>query len=117
VVANGNETEVPPTMTYSSVVSRDSVHIAFLIAALNNLKLLSCDIQNACKTADCCKHIYCIAGPEFGSDFGIDYDYQESTIQIKDIWSSFQSTSCRNTIWAELFSNEGRLGCMDQARH
>jgi Reverse transcriptase (RNA-dependent DNA polymerase) len=70
-VANRNETEVPPTMTYSSVVSRDSVCIAFLIAALNDLKLLSCNIQNAYLTADCCKRIYCTAGPEFGSDTGL----------------------------------------------
>jgi hypothetical protein len=41
-----------------------------MIAALNDLKLLSCDIQNAYLTADCREHIYCIAGLEFGSDAG-----------------------------------------------
>jgi hypothetical protein len=70
LVANGNETGAPPSLTYSSVVSRDSVHIAFTIAALNDLKLLSCDIQNAYLTADCRERIYCIAGPEFGSESG-----------------------------------------------
>eukprot|EP00536_Pseudo-nitzschia_multiseries_P010491 jgi/Psemu1/26093/gm1.26093_g len=34
--------------TYSSVPSRDSVRIFFLLAALNDLKVLSADIQNAC---------------------------------------------------------------------
>jgi hypothetical protein len=66
LVANGNETEALPIITYSSVVSRDSVRIALMIAALNDLKLLSCDIQNAYLTADCRERIYCIAGPEFG---------------------------------------------------
>ena len=33
-------------MTYSSVVSRDSVRIMFLIAALNDLDLRMCDIGN-----------------------------------------------------------------------
>jgi hypothetical protein len=35
LVANGNETETPAALTYSSVVSRDLVRIALLIASLN----------------------------------------------------------------------------------
>ena len=46
-------TETPATITYSSVVSRDSVRIAFLYAALNDLKVFACDIQNAYLTAKC----------------------------------------------------------------
>ena len=46
LVANGNEIETPPTLTCSSIVSQESVHIALLIAALNDLSILSCDIQN-----------------------------------------------------------------------
>jgi hypothetical protein len=53
LVANGNEMEAPPTLTYSSVVSRDSVRIALLVAALNDLNILSCDIQNVYLTANC----------------------------------------------------------------
>jgi len=37
LVANGNETETPAALTYSSVVLRDSVRIALLIASLNEL--------------------------------------------------------------------------------
>ena len=47
IVANGNETETPAALTYSSVVSRDSVRIALLIASLNELEVFACDIQNA----------------------------------------------------------------------
>lgn len=36
-VAGGHMTEAPSSITYSSVVSRDSVRLAFLIAELNNL--------------------------------------------------------------------------------
>jgi hypothetical protein len=46
-VAGGHTTDPPATLTYSSVVSRDSVRIAFLIAALNDLNILSADIGNA----------------------------------------------------------------------
>ena len=53
MVAGGHTTETPAALTYSSVVSRDSVCIALTIAALNDLKVLSCDIQNAYLTAKC----------------------------------------------------------------
>jgi len=38
-VAGGHTTEAPASMTYSSMVSRESVRIAFLIAALNHLEI------------------------------------------------------------------------------
>ena len=57
-------------MTYSSVVSRNRVQITLTIAALNDLKVLSCDIQNAYLTVDFRENMWTIAGPEFGSDQG-----------------------------------------------
>jgi hypothetical protein len=47
LVAGGHMTEEPKESTYSSVVTRDSVRLAFLIAALNDLDLLTADVQNA----------------------------------------------------------------------
>ena len=38
-VGGGHRTKVPAAMTYSSVVSRDSVRIMFLVAALNDLDI------------------------------------------------------------------------------
>ena len=70
LVADGHKTEAPSSITNSSVVSHDSVRIALTIAALNDLKVLSCDIQNAYLTAPCCEKVWCRAGPEFGSDAG-----------------------------------------------
>ena len=46
-VAGGHTTKAPTSMTYSSVVSRNSVQIAFLIAALNDLDIMSMDLENA----------------------------------------------------------------------
>ncbi len=54
-VAGGHTTEVPSTLTYASVVSRDSVRITLTIAVLNDLQILACDIHNAYLTADCRK--------------------------------------------------------------
>ena len=39
--------ELPKESTYSSVPSRDSVRVLFLLAALNGLEVLSANIQNA----------------------------------------------------------------------
>ncbi|GAX25842.1 hypothetical protein FisN_6Hu120 [Fistulifera solaris] len=68
-VADGNQTgEVPAHLTYSSVVTRELVRIAFLYAALNNLDILGCDVTNAYLNAPCREKIWVKAGPEFGDD-------------------------------------------------
>ena len=66
-VAGGHTTETPKSLTYASVVTRESVRIGFLIAALNDLEVTAADIGNAYLNADCREKIYFIAGPEFGS--------------------------------------------------
>jgi hypothetical protein len=45
-VADGHKTKTPAAMRCSSVVSRDSVRVALTIAALNDLDILACDMQN-----------------------------------------------------------------------
>ena len=45
-VAGCHLTNPPTSMAYASVVSRESVRIAFLLAALNNLEILAGDIGN-----------------------------------------------------------------------
>jgi hypothetical protein len=48
LMTGGHQTEEPKEMIFSSVVSRDSVRIAFLYMALNDLNhVMACDIQNA----------------------------------------------------------------------
>jgi hypothetical protein len=49
--ADGHKLATPASITYSSVVSRDSVRILLMIAALNELELRAADIQNAFLTA------------------------------------------------------------------
>ena len=69
-VAGGHTTDPPASITYSSVVSRDSVRIAFMLAALNDLDLSACDIGNAYLNAECREKIWTEAGPEFEEDEG-----------------------------------------------
>jgi len=70
LVADGHKTEPPASVTYSSVVSRDSVRIALTIASLNSLHLSACDIGNAYLNAACREKLWTVAGPEFGSEKG-----------------------------------------------
>ena len=70
LVAGGHLTQVPSHLTYSSVVSRESVRIMFLIAALNDLQVLSADIGNAYLNAPNREKVYAITGKEFGSRAG-----------------------------------------------
>ncbi|KAI2499334.1 Reverse transcriptase (RNA-dependent DNA polymerase) [Fragilaria crotonensis] len=91
-VAGGHTTEVPESLiTYSSVVSRDSVRIALTIAGLNGLKVMACDIQNAYLTADCREKIWTIAGPEFGSEAGTIFIVRKALYGLKSAGAAFRS--------------------------
>ena len=46
-VAGGHQTEPTKDVTFASVVSRDSIRIAFTVAALNDLEVLSADVSRA----------------------------------------------------------------------
>jgi hypothetical protein len=88
-VAGGNTTDVPSTLTYALVVSRDSVRIALTIAALNDLKIMACDIQNAYLTADCRERIWTRAGPEFGSEAGTIFIVKKALYGLKSAGAAF----------------------------
>ena len=91
LVGGGHTTVTPAAMTYSSVVSRDSVRIALTIAALNGLDVMACDIQNAYLTADCREKIWTIAGPEFGSEQGRILIVVKALYGLKSSGAAFRS--------------------------
>jgi len=68
LVADGHKTRPPTSITYSSVVSQDSVMIALTIASLNSFKISTCDIGNAYLNAPCREKLWTVAGREFGSE-------------------------------------------------
>ena len=69
LVANGAGTE-PDVPTYASVVSRESVRIAFTIAALNGLDVLAADCEGAYLNAPSRERTFTKCGPEFGEYAG-----------------------------------------------
>ncbi len=68
LVAGGHQTDPPKESTYLSAVSCYSIRIAFTLAALNDLDVLSVDVQGAYLNAPIKEKVYTIAGLEFGAD-------------------------------------------------
>ena len=91
LVAGGHTTATPNTLTYYSIVSRDSMRIAFTIAALYNLSVLACDIQNAYLTAPCREKIFTISRPEFDSQAGNIFIITKALYGLKSSGAAFCS--------------------------
>ena len=70
LVAGGHMTEAPKCMTYSSVVSHETIRLALTIAALNDLEVKSGDIMNAYITAPITEKVWTVLGPMFGANAG-----------------------------------------------
>jgi hypothetical protein len=68
--ARGDQTEPPKEITYSSVVSRESIRIAFTYVAMLDLDIRIADVGNAYLYAPMNECLYTICGPEFGEDEG-----------------------------------------------
>ncbi len=63
LVAGGHKTKAPATITYASVVSRETVRIALMLAALNDLQEKAGDVLNAYITAPVKERGWTILGP------------------------------------------------------
>ena len=88
--ADGHKTGAPASVTYSTVVARDSVRILLLIAALNDLDLLGADVQNAFLTAPNKDKCWMVAGPEFGSEEGKTFLVVKALYGLKSASLSFR---------------------------
>ena len=90
LVGSGHTTKVPYCITYSSVVSCDSVRIALTVAALNVLDILAYDIQNAYLTAKFREKIWTVAGKEFGHEAGRIMIVQMTLYVLKSSGAEFR---------------------------
>lgn len=92
-IAGGHCTEASTSITYSSVVTRESVRIAFLIAAFSDLDIISADIGNAYLQAPACEKVHTAAGPEFGPNHVgktvIMYEHYMPSSQV--VWHGMQN--------------------------
>ena len=69
--AGGHTIDTPADMKYALVLSRESMWFAFLIAALNDLDVLSAEVQNEYLNAPPREKAWFKAGPEFGQYKGL----------------------------------------------
>ena len=65
-VAGGHKTPEPTCNTYASVVSRESVRLAFMLATLNGLDILGADAEGAYLNSMSRERLFTKCGPEFG---------------------------------------------------
>jgi hypothetical protein len=90
--ARGHTTDTPMAMTYSSVVSRDSVRIGFMLAALNGLDVMACDLENAYLNAPCVEKIWFKGELECGSDKGKVCVVVSALYSLKSVGASWCAT-------------------------
>ena len=90
-VGEGFRASTPASVTYSSVVRRDSVRIMLMIAALNDIDIMGADIKNAFLTAPCKEKVWLRAGPEFGVDQGKILIVVRALYGLKSASASFRS--------------------------
>jgi hypothetical protein len=63
MVAGGHMIDTPPFLTYASVVSRETVRIALLMASLHDLEVMAADVENAYLTAPTSERVWTIGRP------------------------------------------------------
>jgi hypothetical protein len=89
--AHGHKTISPASVTYSTVVSRDSVRIILTITALNDLEVLGADVQNVFLTAPCKEKVWRTAGIEFGAEQGKNLFVVRALYGLKSASASFRT--------------------------
>ena len=100
-MGDGHKTKPPNSVTYSSVVSRDSVRIMLLIAAMNDLNIEGADIENAYLSAPCREKVWIHGGIKFEELAG------EVLIVDKALYGLKSSGAAFRAFLAETFDNMG----------
>jgi hypothetical protein len=90
-VAGGHLTQAPATITYASVVSRETVRLALTFASLKDLKVRVGDVLNAYITAPVKEKVWTILGPKFGQDSGKSAVIVHALYGLKSAGAAFRA--------------------------
>eukprot|EP00957_Ditylum_brightwellii_P023711 1789369-Ditylum_brightwellii.AAC.1 len=90
-VVGGHMTEPPSSLTYLSVVSRETIRIALTIAALNDLDIMAAGIGNAYLNEPYREKVYFTIGTEFGAKKGQYVVVIWSLYELKTSGSAWRS--------------------------
>jgi hypothetical protein len=104
MVAGGHMTGAPTIMTYTSMVSRETVRIALTIAALNDLKVKAADIPNAYISALIKEKVWHV-GPEFDPDAG------KSAIIVRALYGLKSAGAAFHAHLADCMQHLGYTSC------
>ncbi len=91
LVAGGHLTQAPATITYASVVSRETVHLTLTFASLNDLKVKVGDVLNTYITAPVMEKVWTILGSKFGHDSGKNAVIVRALYGLKSAGAAFQA--------------------------
>ena len=91
LVANGNKTGALSSLTYASVMSRESMRIALMLATQNRLQVKTSDVENAYLTTPTEEKLYTILGPEFGEYEGKTAVICQALYGAKSAGASFRN--------------------------
>ncbi|KAL7477698.1 hypothetical protein ACHAW6_003494 [Cyclotella cf. meneghiniana] len=92
LVAGGHMTKAPGTLTYASIMSRKTMRIVLLVAALNDVDIWVADVLSACITAPCRKKIWTTLGREFDDNRGRKALIDQELYKLKSIGATFGCT-------------------------
>ena len=90
-MAGGHLTQAPATITYASVVSRETVRLALTFASLNDLEVKVGDVLSAYIIAPVKEKVWTILGPEFGLDSGKSAIIVRALYGLKSAGAAFQA--------------------------
>ena len=93
LVAECHMTQTNDFLIYSSLVSRETVHVAHTMVALHDLEVKAADILNACVTDNNHKKVWTVLGPEFADDDG------KSAVIIRVLYGLKSAVA---TLWVHL---------------
>jgi hypothetical protein len=107
LVTGGHRTEAPATITYASVVSRETVCIALLMAALNNLEVKIGNVLNVYITAPITEKVWTVLGPKFGSNAG------KSAVIVRTLYGLKSAGAAFRAHRASFMRQMGYTSCKD----
>ena len=92
-------TKAPATITYARVVTRESVRLTLMIAALNDLQVKTGDVLNAYITAQVTERVWTTLGPEWGPDAGKRALIVRALYGLKSAGAGYTSCKADPNIW------------------
>jgi hypothetical protein len=91
LVAGGHRTKAPATITYASVVSRETVRLALTFVSLNDLEVKVGNVLNAYITGPVKEKVWTIIGLMFGQDSGKSAVIVHALYGLKSAGAAFRA--------------------------